>query len=69
MADEAKSKKYKAAKTASGGAGGPIYGLGIIGSMVFWIQQADGFWPTIWAIIKAFIWPAFLIYDLLKHIA
>jgi len=47
---------------------GPFYGLGIVGAMIFYIQQADGFFPIIWAIIKAFIWPAFFVYDVLKFV-
>ncbi|OGL35875.1 hypothetical protein A3F05_00730 [Candidatus Saccharibacteria bacterium RIFCSPHIGHO2_12_FULL_47_17] len=63
------SKKYKRGGVKyGGGAGGQIYGMGVVGAMVFYIQQADGFWPVVWAIIKAFVWPAFVVYDLLKHI-
>ena len=64
-------KKFKQTKGGSmnSGSGGAIYCLGIIGSMVYWIQQAEGFWPVIWAIIKAFVWPAFVVYDALKHLA
>lgn len=42
--------------------------LGMIGAMVFYIQQADGFWGVVLAILKAFVWPAFVVYDLLKHL-
>ena len=54
---------------ARAGGGDAVYGLGLIGAMVFYIQRADGFWPIIWAIIKAFIWPIFVVYDLLKFLA
>ncbi len=63
-----KAKSAKAAKNAGSSAANPIYGMGLIGAMVYYIQQADGFFPVIWAIIKAFFWPGFVIYDLLKHI-
>lgn len=52
----------------TGGGGGAVYGLGLIGALVYYVQQADGFWPVILAILKAFVWPAFLVYDLLKFI-
>jgi len=55
-------------KTKVSGGGGAVYGLGLIGALVFYIQQADGFWPVILAVLKAFVWPAFLVYDLLKFI-
>lgn len=45
-----------------GAAGGGIYCLGIIGVAVYYIQQVSGFWPTIVAILKAIVWPAFLLY-------
>ncbi len=50
----------------SGGHG--AYFLGMIGSAVFWVQQASSFWPTIGALLKAIVWPAFVVYDLLKFI-
>lgn len=53
----------------SSGGNGAIYGLGLIGALVYYIQQADGFWPVILAILKAFVWPAFLVYDLLKFLS
>jgi len=55
-------------KVSSGG-GGAVYGLGLIGALVFYIQQADGFGQVIIAILKALVWPAFLVYDLLKFIS
>lgn len=51
------------------GGGGAVYGLGLIGALVYYIQAADGFWQVIWGIIKAFLWPAFVVYDLLKFLA
>jgi hypothetical protein len=47
------------------GGGDAVYGLGIIGALIFYVQQAEGFWPTIVAILKALVWPAFVVYDLL----
>ena len=46
----------------------PVYGLGLIGAAVYYIQQADGFWEVILALLKALVWPAFVVYDLLKFI-
>jgi hypothetical protein len=58
-------KINKTARGKSGG-GNAGYMLGLIGSMVFYIQQASGFWPVIGAVLKGFVWPAFVVYDLLK---
>lgn len=52
----------------TGGGGNAVYGLGLIGAIVYYIQQAEGFWAVLLAILKAFVWPAFVVYDLLKFI-
>jgi len=44
---------------------GGIYFLGFIGAVVYYIQQANGFWQVILGILKAIVWPAFLVYKLL----
>lgn len=49
-----------------GGGGGAVYGLGLIGALVFYIQQADGFWNGVVGVLKALVWPAFLVYEALK---
>lgn len=50
------------------GGGDAVYGLGLIGALIFYVQQANGFWPIIVAILKAFVWPAFVVYDMLKFL-
>jgi hypothetical protein len=52
-----------------GGAGGAVYGLGLIGALVYYIQHGHGFWGVVLGILKALVWPAFLVYDALKHLA
>jgi hypothetical protein len=49
-----------------GGGGSASYGLGLIGALVYYIQAADTFWGGVLGILKAFVWPAFLVYDALK---
>lgn len=51
------------------GGGNAVYGLGLIGALVYYIQHAHGFWSVILGILKALVWPAFVIYDLLKFLA
>jgi hypothetical protein len=57
-------------KTSSAGAGGggAVYGLGLIGAVVYYWQNADGFWAHLWAIGEGILWPAFVVYDLLGHL-
>ncbi len=49
----------------NGAAGGAVYGLGVIGAFVYYIQHATTFWIGIVGFLKALVWPAFLIYRVL----
>lgn len=49
-----------------GGANGAVYGLGFIGAAVYFISQADTFWIGALGVLKAIVWPAFLVYEALK---
>jgi hypothetical protein len=62
-------KNGKSRAGGRAGAGGAVYGLGLIGALVFYIQHAHGFWGVVLGILKAIVWPAFLVYDALKHLA
>ncbi|MBQ4819706.1 hypothetical protein [Aquimarina sp. MMG016] len=44
----------------------PIYGLGFIGAAIYFISQATGFWIGVLGFLKAIVWPAILIYEVLK---
>jgi hypothetical protein len=48
--------------------GSGIYCLGFIGSAVYYITTATSFWMGILGVLKAIVWPAFLVYGLLKFI-
>ena len=60
-------KKWKKEKKMGGNPGGPVYGLGIIGSAVYYLHTTTGFWPSVVALLKALVWPAFLVYHLLAR--
>lgn len=51
--------------TAQGG-GEAVYGLGLIGALVYYLQQSHGFWMGVLAILKSLVWPSFVVYDLLR---
>jgi hypothetical protein len=53
-------------KTAAS-ASAPIYGLGLIGALVYFIQYADSFWMGVLGVFKAMFWPAILVYEMLKY--
>ncbi|PIN89316.1 hypothetical protein COU60_04150 [Candidatus Pacearchaeota archaeon CG10_big_fil_rev_8_21_14_0_10_34_76] len=50
------------------GCGGAFYGLGFIGAAIYYISTATGFWVGVLGIIKALVWPAFLVYEILKFL-
>lgn len=43
-----------------------VYGLGLIGAAVYYISAATGFWMGVLGFFKALVWPAFLVYEVLK---
>jgi len=53
---------------SSCGCGGAVYGLGFIGAAVYYISTATGFWMGVLGILKALVWPGFLVYELLKFL-
>ena len=47
---------------------GCLYGLGFIGSAVFFISQAGTFWQGVLGFLKALIWPALMAYEVFKYL-
>lgn len=43
-----------------------VYGLGFIGAVIYYISTTTGFWMGALGILKALVWPAFLVYQALK---
>jgi hypothetical protein len=52
----------------NGGAGGAVYGIGLIGAAIYFIQHAASFWMGVLGILKAIVWPAMLVYKLLEFL-
>lgn len=50
------------------GPSGAVYGLGIIGAAIYYVSVATGFWMGALGLLKALVWPAFLVYEALKAI-
>ena len=48
--------------------GGIVYFLGLIGALVYYISIATGFWNGFFGVLKALVWPAFLVYGLMKFL-
>jgi hypothetical protein len=50
------------------GTSSAIYGLGLIGAAIYFISGATSFWMGIVGFLKALVWPAFMVYELLKYV-
>ncbi len=50
------------------GASAPLYGFGFLGALVYYIGHATTFWLGVLGFFKAIIWPALLVYELLKYL-
>jgi len=48
------------------GSGGSLYCVGFVGALVYYIANATGFWMGVVGILKALVWPAFLVYEAMK---
>ena len=51
-----------------GSANAPVYGLGLIGAWVYYIGQATTFGMGVLGFLKGIVWPAMLVYELLKYL-
>jgi len=55
-------KKWNGSSTCA------VYGLGFIGAAIYYISTASGFWVGLLGVLKALVWPAFLVYEALKFL-
>lgn len=49
--------------------GDAFYGLGLIGALVYYLQTADSIGQGLIGILKAILWPAFIVYKILQTLA
>jgi len=45
-----------------------VYGVGFVGALVYYISTASGFWMGVLGVLKALVWPAFLVFELMKYL-
>jgi len=60
--EEKQDMGWKKQVVVNKGGLGAIYGLGILGAAVYYIQHASTFWIGLIGIVKAIFWPAVLVY-------
>jgi hypothetical protein len=61
-------KKVMKNKVCGCGSCGAVYGLGFIGAAIYYISTATTFWMGVLGLLKAIVWPAFLIYNSMKFL-
>ena len=61
--DSCECRSYSSRSCGSG-----VYGLGFLGAMIYYISTATSFWMGALGILKALVWPAFLVYSVLKSL-
>ena len=59
-----KAKKNSCVKCS----GGAVYGFGFIGAAIYFIGKAATFGAGVLGFLKAIVWPAVLVYGLLKYL-
>ena len=63
----AEQKQHKSKVVYQRGASEAVYGLGLIGALVYYIGHASTFWLGVLGFLKAILWPALLVYEALKY--
>lgn len=58
------SKKNVTVKTSNS-----LYFMGFIGAAIYYISTATDFWIGVVGVLKAIVWPAFLVYEALVQLA
>jgi hypothetical protein len=49
-------------------ASAPIYGMGLIGALVYYLQHATTILAGVLGVLKAIVWPAMVLYKLLEFL-
>ncbi len=50
------------------GGGDAVYGLGLIGALIYYIQHATTFGMGALGLLKAIVWPALLVYKVVESL-
>ncbi len=56
-------------KNSCNAGSGAVYGLGLVGALVYYLQNAAGSWEAVViGIFKALVWPALFVYKLFGYL-
>jgi hypothetical protein len=56
------TKKASRVNIKTGNTGG-FYFVGFVGAAIYFISHSTGFWDGVLGVLKAIVWPAFLVYE------
>ena len=48
--------------------GNAVYGIGMVGAFIYYVQNAHTFGVVLYGLLKAVLWPGFLIFEVLKYL-
>jgi hypothetical protein len=65
---QTKKENQKVEVKVRGISSGTVYGLGLIGACVYYISRAATFQQKLRGFVKGLVWPALLVYELLKSL-
>lgn len=51
--------------SAGAAGGGAVYGIGMIGALIYYIASATSFLDGLYGVFQAIFWPAYLVYEAL----
>jgi len=60
--------KHYSRKVFHRGGSEAVYGLGFIGAAIYFIGHATTFWLGVLGFLKAIVWPAILVMEVLKYL-
>jgi len=64
----AKTEYRKSGAIRHTGASEAVYGLGLIGAWVYYLSHATTFLLGVLGILKGIVWPAMLVFELMKYL-
>jgi hypothetical protein len=62
------SRRDRGSRSAPPPSGGAVYGLGMIGALVYFMRRAESGQDYVLAVGKAMVWPALLVYLAFKKL-
>jgi hypothetical protein len=64
--EQKQEQKQQRQRARGASPGEAVYGLGLVGALVWYWQQAQSPGERAVSVVKALVWPAFLVYDALE---